>query len=350
MASAYHMVHYRYFKPHGKAGSTLEVLCRGALDSQNSGVALWQRVNDRVFDVPDVQNRKIVLNKVADLASAVFGEMCLLQSDGFQALLELTANNIQTSSITTAQIFNLQERAAPQNSQFIRGMIYWLAIKNHVFFVKTQSMTAENLRQYLDWLLKVRSSAALPATATLELQAEFDRSQVAGDIGEIRSLKVSGNSFPLSVQAAAKAPPTSTKFTQSAREYARRVMDKSAEFTQAVPIVEALFGKSKAKSLIESLGPNEYLSVDASVKVKGRRTEESREHMKALAGQLADLTDGKVQVEGKDGKLSDDDAILRTRMPFNLPHEGSNFLEFDNVADQLQEVYSRFVADGKISA
>jgi hypothetical protein len=213
MASAYHMVHYRYFKPHGKAGSTLEVLCRGALDSQNSAVALWQRVNDRVFDVPDVQNRKIVLNKVADLASAVFGEMCLLQSDGFQALLELTANNVQTSSITTAQIFNLQERSAPQNSQFIRGMIYWLAIKNHVFFVKTQSMTAEYLRQYLDWLLKVRSSA-LPATATLELQAEFDRSQVAGDIGEIRSLKVSGNSFPLSVQAAAKAPPTSTKFTQ----------------------------------------------------------------------------------------------------------------------------------------
>jgi hypothetical protein len=47
--------------------------------------------------------------------------------------------------------------------------------------------------------------------------------------------------------------------------------------------------------------------------------------MKTLAGELADLTDGKVQVEGKDGKLSDDDAILRTRMPFNLPHEGSNF-------------------------
>jgi hypothetical protein len=37
-------------------------------------------------------------------------------------------------------------------------------------------------------------------------------------------------------------------------------------------------------------------------------------------------------------------------MAFNLPHEGSNLLEFDNVADQLQEVYSRFVKDGKIKA
>lgn len=119
-------------------------------------------------------------------------------------------------------------------------------------------------------------------------------------------------------------------------------------FDQARPIVEAIMGPKRAQSLVDSLGPNEYLSVDASVKVRGSRTEESREQMQALVSELADMTDGKVQVEGKDGKLSDDDAILRTRMPFDLPHEGSNFLDFDNVSDQLQEVYSRFVQDGKI--
>src|SRR6185503_5680040 len=102
-------------------------------------------------------------------------------------------------------------------------------------------------------------------------------------------------------------------------------------------------------SLVDSLGPNEYLSVDAAVKVRGKRTEQSKERMHQLANELADLTDGSVHVEGKDGKFSDEDAILRTRMPFNLPHEGSNFLDFDNVADQLQVVYSRFVQDGKIS-
>jgi hypothetical protein len=114
--------------------------------------------------------------------------------------------------------------------------------------------------------------------------------------------------------------------------------------------VRALVGEKRAKSLIDRLGPNEYLAVDAQLKVRGRRTEESREQMQKLAGELADLTDGKVQVEGKDGKLSDEDAILRTRMPFNLPQEGSNFLDFDNVSDQLQEVYTRFVKDGKIKA
>ena len=67
-----------------------------------------------------------------------------------------------------------------------------------------------------------------------------------------------------------------------------------------------------------------------------------------IASDLADASDGKVLVEGSDGKISDGDAILRTRMPFNVPIEGSNLLEFDNVADQLQEVYKRFVKDGKI--
>jgi hypothetical protein len=349
MASAYHLVHYRLFKPQNKQTSTLEALCRTALGSTQSSLTLWQRVGDRVFDLPDVANRRVVLNKVADLASAVFGEMCLVQSDGFQALLELKAASVQTSQITTAEIFNLQERSAPQNSQFIRGMIYWLTIGNHLLFVKTQSMTADNLRQYLDWLLKTRSTA-LPSSAEMNLQAEFDRSQLGGDIGEIKSLRVSGNAIPMSVQSAAKAADTSTKFTQTVRETARRIVDKTLAFDQAVPIVKALVGEKRTKSLVDSLGPNEYLAVDAQVKVRGRRTEESREQMQKLANELADLTDGKVQVEGKDGKLSDDDAILRTRMPFNLPHEGSNFLDFDNVSDQLQEVYTRFVKDGKIKA
>jgi hypothetical protein len=45
-------------------------------------------------------------------------------------------------------------------------------------------MTAEHLRQYLDWLLKAATST-LPDSVSISLQAELDRSQVGGDIGEI---------------------------------------------------------------------------------------------------------------------------------------------------------------------
>ena len=37
-------------------------------------------------------------------------------------------------------------------------------------------------------------------------------------------------------------------------------------------------------------------------------------------------------------------------MPFDLVSEGASLLEFNNVADQLQEVYNRFVKDGLIEA
>jgi hypothetical protein len=210
-------------------------------------------------------------------------------------------------------------------------------------------MTAEQLAQYLDWLLKIKTGA-LPSSVTMTLQAEFDRSQVQGDIGDVRSFKVSGNAVPFSVQAAAQAPASSRTITTTVKDYARKIVDRSEVFEQAVPIIEALIGAKRTKSLVESLGANEYLAVDASVKVRGRRTEKSKERMQKLANELADLTDGKVLVEGSDGKFSDEDAILRTRMPFNLPHEGSNLLDNNNVADQLQEVYTRFVNDGKISA
>ncbi|PXA97184.1 hypothetical protein DMC47_15195 [Nostoc sp. 3335mG] len=344
MSTAYHMVHYRRFEADAKQlkGQTLESLCREALNSQKGAAALWARPEDRVFDVTDGDGRKIFLNKVADLSSAVFGEMCLAQAKDLQALLKMEPSEVELSDLTTATVYDLNESEAPAGSQFIRGLAYWIAIGNHVLFVKTHSMTPELVRLYLDWLLK-KGGAVVDPSFSFALNAEFDNTMTAGDIGEIRNLRVTGKSAPQAVSVPAEAKEREVKTS-------RRIADRFAEMQQAVPIVEAIFGKPKTASLVESLGPEEYLAVEASVKVRGRRTEKSREQFQAIANDLADASDAKVEIEGKDGKVVGGDAILRTRMPFNLPHEGSNLLEFDNVADQLQEVYSRFVKDGKIKA
>jgi hypothetical protein len=338
------MVHYRRFEADATAlkGKTLESLCRDALNTNNGSSALWARPEDRVFDVGDSDGRKIFLNKVADLSSAVFGEMCLAQAKDLQALLNMKPSEVKLSDLTTATVYDLDEREAPQGSQFVRGLAYWLAVGNHVLFVKTHSMTPELVRLYLDWLLKSRGAVVDPALS-FALNAEFDTTATAGDIGEIRNLRVSGKSAPQVINFEGEAEKREVKTS-------RRIADKFAQMQQAVPIVKALFGDKQAESLIESLGPDEYLAVEASVKVRGRRTEESRKKFQAIANDLADESDAQVQIEGKDGQIRDGDAILRTRMPFHLPHEGSNLLEFDNVADQLQEVYARFVKDGKIKA
>lgn len=344
MSTAYHMVHYRRFDADAKSlkGKTLEALCREALNTENSGAKLWARPEDRVFDVGDSDSRKIFLNKVADLSDAVFGEMCLAQAKDLQTLLKMEPTEVELSDLTTATVYDLNEREAPDGSSFIRGLAYWIAIGNHVLFVKTHSMTPELLRLYLNWLLKSRGAVVDPALL-FALNAEFDKTATAGDIGEIRNLRVTGKSAPQAISIAQEPNKREVKTS-------RRVADKFAEMKEAVPIISAILGPAKAKSLVDSLGPEEYLSVDASVKVRGSRTEESRKKFQAIANDLADESDAKVQIEGKDGRLVDGDAILRTRMPFHMPHEGSNLLEFENVADQLQEVYTRFVKDGKIKA
>lgn len=344
MSTAYHMVHYRHFEadPTLLKGKSLEVLCRDALNTDDGTGKLWSRPEDRIFDVGDGEGRRIFLNKVADLSDAVFGEMCLAQEKDLQALLKMQPSEVELSDLTTATIYDLEEREAPTGSQFIRGLAYWIAIGNHVLFVKTHSMTPDLVRQYIDWLLKVRGKVLDPG-AGFALNAEFDKTATAGDIGEIRNLRVTGRSAPQVVNFVGE--PGSKEVKTS-----RRIADRFAQMQQAVPIVEALFGKKQTESLVESLGPDEYLAVEASVKVRGKRTEESRQKFQAIANDLADESDAKVQIEGKDGRIVDGDAILRTRMPFHLPFQGSNLLEFDNVADQLQEVYARFVKDGKIKA
>ncbi|ESY71003.1 MULTISPECIES: hypothetical protein [Mesorhizobium] len=346
MPSAYHIVHYRHFIGTNHEGKKLEHLCRSVLDQQNpQGASLWERVVDRVQTLDTDGARQLVLNKVADLSSAVFGEVCLVDTKGLQALLQSQRSTVELSDKTKAEVFNLDERVAPAGSQFLRGMAYWLAVGDHLFFVKTSGMTSDLLRGHFEWLIKSHPNGLAPA-GNFTLQSEFDRSQLSGDIGDIRNLRVKGSTVPSFRVDTIDAPTEGSVI----RRTLRSVGDRFVQFQQALPIVEALLGPAKTESLVASLGPDEYLTVDASVKVQGKRTEESKANLKKLANDLADITDGTVQVEGRDGKLSDGDAILRTNMPFDLPHAGSNLLDFNNVSDQLQEVYSRFVRDGKILA
>jgi len=226
-------------------------------------------------------------------------------------------------------------------------MIYWLAIGDHVFFVRLHSMSADLFEQYLSWLLSTRTGV-ISTSDGVRLQAEFDKSQIAGDIGDIKSIRIGGRAAPQLAVRISPAQPTVAQTTS--RTTTRKIRDKFVEFEQAVPVIKALIGDAKTESLVNSLGSEEHLAVNASIKIQGRRTAESRQRFQSIATDLADTTDAKVLIEGKDGAISEGDSILRTRMPFELTNENSSLLDFDNIADQLQEVYKRFVQDRKILA
>ena len=95
-------------------GDTLESLCRVALNTPHNGTPLWERPGTDA-DTGDKESRKMFLNKVADLSSAVFGEICLAQSGDLQAILQMHPSKIQLSELTTAVVYELEERQAPQD-------------------------------------------------------------------------------------------------------------------------------------------------------------------------------------------------------------------------------------------
>lgn len=341
----YHMVHYREFSHDDKAraSETLESLIRASLNATNSdGFARWESIEERLLPLNNGTGMDLVLNRVADLTTAVFGEMCLIHQNAMLTLLEMNAKKQKLSAVTMAEIYSLTEATAPKGSQYVKGLTYFIAIGNHLFFIRNQSLTYQHIEIYLAWLIEIGPKGL--SNGPPSFQSKFDKSAYAGDIGDIRALRVHGPSFPQ--MAIAPATPAKTK----ERNTTRKIADKFVQFEQAYNVAKALLGPAKAEELASSLGPKERLVVDATVKVKGTRTDESKAKLAEIAKEMDALTDGKVGIEGKDGTITDADVILRTKMPFSPAADGSALLDFFGVSDQLQLVYKRFVEDKKIKA
>lgn len=338
----YHRVHYRRIET--KDGEpSFEELCREALEQQDAdGETLFSRPDDRVMSITgDDGAREVLMNRVADLTSAVFGEICLVLPNDLQAMLKRSTKQLQLSIKTTATVFDLSEAQAPKNTHFIRGTAYWLAVGNNLFFIQLNALSAKLLQSYLEWLIRATAEAQGVSRTVESFLVEVDVSQT-GDkgIGEIKNLRITG--------ASARGIPVPVDDDRKVRRTSRRVKSEHKASEMAMPLVRAILGELTAKSLADSLGPEEYLTASGEVRVSGKRTDQSRERIRKIAHEIADTTDAEVTVEGKDGRIKAGDVILRTTMPFALPNEGGTLLDFDNVADQLQKVYARFVDDKKI--
>lgn len=338
----YHKVHYRRVVADA-ADPTFEELCRAALETVgDEGKTLSQRPADRVLRLQDGDlQRELLMNRVADLTSAVFGELCLVLPDDLQAMLRRSTKDVKLSDKTMATVFELSEAKAPNNSHFIRGTAYWLCVGNNLFFIQLHALSAKFLQTYLEWLVKKAATDSGIERTVDSFLVEVDVSKT-GDkgIGEIKNLRIAGSS--------ARGLPVAVDAEEPKRKTSRSVKREHKESERAMPLVEAILGKARAQSLAESLGPEEYLAASGEVRVAGSRTNQSREKIRRIAHEIADTTDAQVTVEGKDGKIRASDVILRTDMPFEVPNDGGTLLDFDNVADQLQKVYIRFVEDQKI--
>ena len=345
MAPIYKTVHYRKFHSEKFVDATFQGILLQELNRTNEqGTKLWGRIADRVWKTPPREGCELILNRVADLQTGIFGEACLVDPEGAQAFLELAEKDAKLSNISSAQIYDLQEQNAPANARYVRGILYFLIIENHVFFIQLHGISGDSLQPYFWWLLRNHPSVSA-SNFDGKLQAVFDPAEVGGKLDEVRQVRVKGNSAPHVDIALAR-----DDLKPKERETLRKAKETLVTSEKAESLARTIFGESLTDRLIKSLGPKEHLEVDASLKIRGTRTTNSRSVMNDLATAAAAIEGTTVHIAGKDGVMKDNDVILRVNMPFELANERKSLLDFDNVADQLQKTYLRFVEDKKISA
>jgi hypothetical protein len=152
-----------------------------------------EAAHDQSFDPAD--GRKVLLNRVADLSSAVFGEMCLMQNHDSQAPFELKTSTGPAVEFNDGRDIHSQREGCAEGIA-IRAGGGLLARYRQSRFLRENPRHDGEIYSLVHRLAAQDTNFHHPCVGGVKLQAEFYKSQLAGDIGDIRSLRMSGKAAP----------------------------------------------------------------------------------------------------------------------------------------------------------
>ena len=257
-----------------------------------------------------------------------------------QALLEIT-DEAQNNYA------NIAEQQAPTGTEYLHGICYWLAIKNHFFIVQHTSINSKSMEEYLTWLF--RETKTLSNNQYVELQAVFDIGSIGGDLDNLSSLQVGGIIPPSSKEQRQAGAKKDYVLKETDRTVHTDIDNRYLSFDKAEQVLNTIFGHHEAQEIMKKVPEDVRLDVNVNIGYKTTKKGISKEFMNDLASALRNLPDGEIQMIGKDGKIKGDEARLSLIMPFKPLKENSSLLNLENVKEQLIVVYNRFLEDGKIT-
>ena len=335
MPNKYYDVHYRKVSAVPNNVS-LQKAIMDALGSKNaSGNSLWLRPDDRIMPITlhSDDDERLLFNTPADVKEGVAGEMCLYRKGAVQPLLAFEAATVKISELSVAQIYKFIEQKAPQKKEFITGVCYWLVIDNHVLFVTLRGFPKNYVRDFFSWLITGST------TSDLQLSAELDPAQIAGNLGRIGKFVVRG---------ANGKPQFAVSPADGEAEAKIRKGRSAVPWDKAEAAIALTIGDNGLTRLKDGLSPKNRLFAETEWGVTGPRSKKLKETLSELASQVANSTDGDVSVMAKDGEIRDGSAILKLRLPFDVESDGHYLLDFPQAVSQLNEAYRRFAADKKL--
>ncbi|WP_432284955.1 hypothetical protein SLT36_26115 [Aminobacter sp. BA135] len=193
MSSKRCKIHYRKLRrDNGQFPSeSLSAKIQQALNTRKGASRIGESVQHRIAEVPKQEGYRRFLNDFYETDEYVFGDICLFSPGEMQALLQLSADPAHPTLDEVMKAWAIAESKAPAGHEYLHGIAYWLAIGDHFYQIQHVTLQAKSMEEYLTWLLRDQSGA-ISGAQYVELQAEFDRDQVGGDLGDVRSIEIGG--------------------------------------------------------------------------------------------------------------------------------------------------------------
>lgn len=345
-------VHYRKFEAVNGAwpNQTLHGLLTNAL--QTVGATGQRRIDDfqaRTFLHPNDDDLHWLIHNIIQTDESLFGTLCLFSPEFWAAVLKRTKTENDNETLTDAlRQIEIAERPPEDGEDFLRGIAYWLVVKNHFFVVQHVALQTKAFEAYFAQLFNAANLS--PTNERFGLTSVFDKAVVGGDLGDVSAVEIGGIVPRASVAAAtaAQAGPRGPVVVRVAEEQRGLGSEKVSTFERAKDVLVAVLGSPNAEKILSAVPPEAELEVDVRFGYRTRKRLVSRAALGELAQAARNLPDGEVRAIGRDGKQVGNDLRLSASMPFKPVRERSSLLELDSTREALLRTYQRFVEDGKI--
>lgn len=338
-------IHYRKFNRAATVPNTLEQLVRGAMNTTvDGGVQIRNRYLARLNTI-GCDN--YFINTYSDGAGStplVFGDILHFTKGHLQALCR-TADDAAAS-------VPVEQMKAPEQSEYVHSQMFWMIKGDHAFVVQSMSLRTAEFEQYLDWLLKNKTTQ-LPSAHLIVLDARFDEDVVGGDLSDIQEIIVGG------IAAAPATVPADEEVEQVSEvtQHGQIETGRATGRTTAWAILrELLGGDANVASLMAAVPPDAELNVQVHIGYQTKKRKVDRVALRQLETGLRNLPDSQLQVKSKGARVAADGTIrLHHNASIRLikTQDGDNqiissLLDPADVLRAMVEAYSNFVANGKI--
>jgi hypothetical protein len=341
-------IHYRRLRRDNSQfpAELLSTKIRQALATNKGRNRIGESVQHRIASVPRTEGYQRFLNDFYETDEYVFGDICLFSPGQMQALLQLSADPSHPTLDEVMKAWAIAESKAPAGHEYLHGIAYWMAVGDHFYQIQHVALQAKAMEEYLTWLLRDQANV-INSDQYVELQAEFDRDQVGGDLGDVKSVEIGG----LVPETMRPAPPSAvvesgkTTVVQTRKSLGEGI---AAGWNKARKIVEDLLGPVETEKLIASMPADAALEVTVNIGYRATRRKFGKEFMANVASGLRNAPDGELRVRGRDGEIKGDDARLSADMTVRKMSDTSGLLDLEHALAQMLEVHRRFLHDGKI--